>query len=78
MQQTYRFLLKNFNIFTYYAVESVMINIVIQSKSVIIKFTLAFYLVLSLMIIKQFIINELKKLSNHILKDLKIIIFIKN
>ena len=64
--------------FIYHAVKDVMINIIVQGKSVIIRLNLVFYSVSSLMIIKGLIMGELKKFSNHTLRDSEIIIFIKN
>ena len=78
MQQICRLLLKSFNMFAHYAVENVTINVIIQSRSVIVKFNLTFYSVLSLMIIRWLIMGELKKLSNHTLRDSEMMIFIKN
>ena len=70
--------MRNFNTFAYYAVENVTINMMIQSKSVIIKFNLVFCSVLSLVITQWLIVGELKELSNYTLKNSEIIIFIKN
>ena len=78
MQQACRSLLRSFNMFAYYVVEDVTINVIIQNKSVIIKLNLISCLVLSLIIIKWLIMGELKELSNHILRNSKIMIFIKN
>ena len=64
--------------FTYYAVENITINIIIQNKSIIVKYNLTPCLISFLMIIKWLIISELKKLSNYTLRDSKMIIFIKN
>ena len=78
MQQACRSVLKNLNTFACYTVKDVTINVIIQSRPVIIKFNLASYSVLSLMIIKWLIISESEKLSNHILRDSETIILIKN
>ena len=78
MQQTCRFLSKSFSIFACYAVEGVIINVVIQSRSVIVRLNLASYLILFLIITKWLIMDELKKLSNYTLRNLKTMIFIKN
>ena len=78
MQQACRPLLRSFSILVYHTVKDVIINIIIQSKSVIIKLNLTLYSILSLVITKWLIINKLKKLSNYILKDSKTMIFIKN
>ena len=62
----------------YHAVESVIIDVIVQSRSVIVKLNLTSCLVLSLMIIKWLIVGELKELSNYTLKDSEMMIFIKN
>ena len=78
VQQICRPLLRSFSMLVYYAVEDVTINIIIQSRSVIIKFNLISCLIPSLMITKWLIVGESEKLSNHTLKNLEMIIFIKN
>ena len=78
MQQACRPLSENLNMFAYYTVENVTINIIIQDKSVIIKFNLTFCSILFLIIIKWLIINESEKLSNHTFRNLETMIFIKN
>ena len=78
VQQACRPLSKSFSMFACYAVEGVTINIIIQNKPVIVKLNLALCSVLSLIITKWLIVNESEKLSNHTLKDLKMMIFVKN
>ena len=78
VQQVCEPLLKSFSMFVYYAVEDVMINIVIQSRLVIIKLNLIFCLVLSLVITRWLIMGESEELSNHTLRDSEMMIFIKN
>ena len=78
VQQACRPLLRSFSMLACHTVEGVTINVVIQSKSVIIKLNLAFCLILSLVITRWFIVGELKELNNYTFKDSEMMIFIKN
>ena len=78
VQQICRPLSESFSTFAYHAVEDVIINIIIQSRSVIIKLNLTPYSVSSLMTIKWLIMGESKKLSNHTFRNSEMMIFVKN
>ena len=78
VQQACRPLLRSFSMFAYYAVKIVIINVVIQSRSVIIKLNLISCSILSLMITRWLIVSESKKLSNYTLRNSEMMIFIKN
>ena len=78
MQQACRFLSENFSMLAYYTVEGVMINVMVQSRSVIIKLNLALCLISFLIIIKWLIMSELKEFSNYTFRNSEMMIFIKN
>ena len=78
VQQVCRPLSESFSTLACYAVEGVMINVVIQSRPVIVRFNLALCSVLSLVTTRWLIVGELEELSNHTLKDSEMMIFIKD
>ena len=78
VQQVCRPLLKSLSMFACHAVEGVMINVVVQSRPVIIRFNLASCLILSLVITRWLIVGESEKLSNYTLRNSEMIIFVKN
>ena len=78
VQQICESLSESFSMFACYTIENVMINVVIQSRSVIIKLNLTSCSVLFLMIIKWLIVGESEELSNHTFKNSEIMIFVKN
>ena len=78
VQQACRPLSGSLSMFACHAVKNVTINIVIQSRPVIIRLNLAPCSVSSLVTTQWLIMGESEELSNYTLRDSEMMIFIKN